>query len=112
MDDTTVPQAPIANNREEIAAMLDELRQRGTIDLAEDGVLMRHYETLVDELRDEKQRLQNEYERRCEADGKDQAGTWLAEAAQELGRRHREATMQVIAQCGEFREMPPVPPPV
>lgn len=89
-----------AGTRADILERLEELRQQGTIDMVEEGVLLRHYDDLVQELTHEKQRLLAEYEQRCTQDGQEAADAWLADAVKELGRRQREATLEVFSRCG------------
>ena len=84
--------------REELVDRLSDLREQGVLDLTEEARLLQHYDEMLRDVEEEKARLEPEYDRRCEADGKDAADAWLAEAARDLGRRHGEATRRVTDQ--------------
>lgn len=99
MNDTLRP----IRNRSDFIEALEELRRNGTIDMADEGSLLRHHDALVEELKQEKQRLLVEYEQRCAQDGNDAADAWLAEQARALGQRHQASLAEAIARCGGFQ---------
>ena len=84
--------------REELVDRLSDLRGQGILDIAEEARLLQHYDEMLRDVEEEKARLEPEYDRRCEADGKDAADAWLGEAARDLGRRHGEATRKITDQ--------------
>jgi len=81
--------------RQELVNRLAELREQGILDPVEETNILQHYERVMEEVEEEKSRLEPEFERRRDEDGIDAASAWLAEAARDLGRRHGEATRQV-----------------
>lgn len=85
-------------NREELLEALTRLRAEGAIDEAEETTLIRHYDELQQEFKAEMAKVEPEFRRRCEEDGKEAATKWLGEAAGELGRRHGEATRKITDQ--------------
>lgn len=90
MDDHGAPDAP--RNRQELTERLGDLRQQGVLDATEEADLLRHYDDMLRDVEEEKARLEPEYLGRVEKDGEDSAKQWLAAAAEDLGRRHGEAT--------------------
>lgn len=82
-------------SREELVERLSDLRQQGVVDAAEESNLLQHYDEMLRDVEEEKSRLEPEYMRRIEDDGKSAADAWLADAARELGRRHGEATRKI-----------------
>lgn len=79
-------------DRQALIERLGELRREGAIDAAEQESLLRHFDDMQRDLRDEIVRLQPEYMQRARTDGKDAADRWLTETAETLGRRFGEAT--------------------
>ena len=104
-DDATTPPAPpppagiaprLAGNRDEFLQMLGELRDQGSVSVADEAAIVREYDGLVVQLRTEKGRLEAEYRQRLDRDGREATDTWLAEAAEALGRRHGEHMRQLF----------------
>lgn len=81
--------------REELVDRLTDLREQGILDIAEESRLLQHYDEMLRDVEEEKARLEPEYLRRRDEDGEEKANVWLAEVAQELGRRHGEATRAI-----------------
>jgi hypothetical protein len=84
--------------REELVDRLGDLRQQGILDTAEEDRLLQHYDEMLRDVNEEKARLEPEYNRRVQEDGLDPANAWLRDAAQDLGRRHGEATRVITDQ--------------
>ncbi|MBB1473374.1 hypothetical protein H5368_10040 [Luteimonas sp. MC1782] len=84
--------------REELAERLGDLRRQGILDTAEEDRLLRHYDALLRDVNEEKARLEPEYNRRVREQGLEPANAWLRDAAQDLGRRHGEATRVITDQ--------------
>lgn len=93
-----MPDEFVPKNREELVERLSDLRDQGVLAAAEEENLLQHYDRLLRDVEEEKARLEPEYMRRIEADGKDAADAWLADTARDLGRRHGEATRKITDQ--------------
>lgn len=89
-------QAP--RTREELVARLGDLRMQGVLDVAEETRLLDHYDAMLRDTEEEKARMEPEYHRRVEEDGKEAADKWLSEIAFEFGRRQGEATRTITDQ--------------
>ena len=85
-------------NRIELVETLDQLRVQGLLDESEEATLLRHYDELRQEYQDQMARVEPEYKRRIEADGRDSADKWLADTVTELGRKAGAATRRVTDQ--------------
>jgi len=89
-------QPPVATSRSELVELLDNLRQQGGLDVADEAAILRKYDGLVIELRAEKAKLEAEFRQRLARDGQDDTNAWLAEAAEALGRRQGEQMRQLV----------------
>lgn len=85
-------------NRTELVETLDQLRVQGLLEESEEATLLRHYDDMQREYKEQLARVEPEYKRRLEADGKNDADTWLAETVTELGRKAGEATRRTTDQ--------------
>jgi hypothetical protein len=85
-------------SRQELVDRLVDLRQQGILDQAEEERLLGHYDGLLRDVEEEKARLEPEYVRLRDSEGKDAADAWLQERAHDLGRRHGEATRAITEQ--------------
>lgn len=101
-----VPPAAGPTSRAELAGMLDELRGRGGLAVADEAAILREYDGLAMELRAEKARLATEFRERSERDGLDEANVWLAEAAEALGRRQGERMRRLVQTIPAFTQAP------
>ena len=72
------------------------LRQQGGLDVADEAAILREYDGLVLELRAEKATLETEFRERMARDGQEKTNTWLAEAAEALGRRQGEQMRRLV----------------
>ncbi len=88
--------APVATSREELVDLLGDLRQQGSLDVADEAALLRKYDGLLVELRAEKARLETEFRERMSRDGPEETNAWLAGAAEALGRRQGEQMRQLM----------------
>lgn len=86
----------LAGNRDEFLQMLGELRDQGSVSVADEAAIVREYDGLVAQLRTEKGQLETEYRQRLDRDGREATDAWLAEAAEALGRRHGEHMRQLF----------------
>lgn len=103
------PEAPatpatVPTSREELTGMLDALRERSGLDVADEAAILREYDGLAVELRAEKARLATEFRERSARDGLDEANAWLAEAAEALGRRQGEQMRQLVQTIPAFMQ--------
>lgn len=87
---------PVARNRLEFAALLGELRQQGSLDVADEAAILREYDALLADLRVEKAGLEAEFNRRLAQDGQEECNAWLATAAEALGRRQGEQMRHLL----------------
>ncbi|MDH5834471.1 hypothetical protein [Luteimonas kalidii] len=87
---------PVATSRSELVELLDDLRQQGGLDVADEAAILRKYDALVIELRAEKAKLEAEFRERLARDGQDDTNAWLADAAEALGRRQGEQMRQLV----------------
>lgn len=84
--------------REELVERLADLRRQGILDTAEEERLLQHYDEMLRDVNEEKAQLEPEYRRRVGEDGLEPANAWLREVAEDLGRRHGEATRRITDQ--------------
>lgn len=94
----------VPTSREELSGMLDELRERTGLGVADEAAILREYDGLAVELRAEKMRLATEFRERSERDGPDDANVWLTEAAAALGRRQGEQMRQLVQTIPAFTQ--------
>ena len=87
--------ADAPRNREELVDRLADLRDQGILDAAEEASILGHFDRMIRDADDEKSRLEPEYLRRVETDGRDAADAWLREVAFEFGRRQGEVTRAI-----------------
>lgn len=85
-------------SREELVERLGDLRMQGVLDTTEEARLLDHYDAMLRDTEEEKARMEPEYHRRIEEDGKEAADAWLSEIAFEFGRRQGEATRVITDQ--------------
>lgn len=88
--------------RQAFLEMLGELVGQGSLTPDDEAALVRQYDEAVLEIEQEKQRLEPEYYRRLEKDGREQADAWLGEAAHALGRRHGDVVRRIIESTPGF----------
>jgi len=88
--------AAVPATRADLVGMLDDLRQRGGVDVADEAAILREYDALAGELRQEKARLAAGFQERLARDGEDDASAWLAGAAEALGRRQGERMRRLL----------------
>ncbi|MGY1519249.1 hypothetical protein [Luteimonas sp. A482] len=91
-------------SREELTGMLDELRERRGLGVADEAAILREYDGLTVELRAEKTRLAAEFRERSKRDGLEEANAWLAAAADALGRRQGEQMRQLVQTIPAFTQ--------
>jgi hypothetical protein len=84
--------------REELVERLADLRRQGLLDTAEESRLLLQFDGMLRDVNEEKARLEPEYNRRVQDEGRDPADAWLREVAADLGRRHGEATRVITQQ--------------
>lgn len=99
--------APVATSREELVDLLGDLRQQGSLGVADEAAILRRYDGLLVELRAEKAKLEAEFRERLERDGQDKTNAWLAEAAEGLGRRQGEQMRQLVQTIPGLASSPP-----
>lgn len=87
---------PVAN-RDQLASLLGDLLDQGSISVADEAAILREYDLLLSQLRVEKQRLEVEYRERVARDGEDATQAWLTEAATRLGRQQGEQMQRLLA---------------
>lgn len=79
---------------------LAALREAGSIGEEEELELIRHFHAMRASLEAALGRLAPEYQRRAEREGEARAVAWLADEAEELGRREGEATRRIFDRFG------------
>lgn len=87
---------PAARNRDELVALLGDLRQQGSLDVADEAAILREYDALLADLHVEKAKLEAEFNRRLAQDGREETDAWLAGAAEALGRRQGEQMRRLM----------------
>lgn len=95
-------------SREEFVGNLAELREQGSLDVADEAAVLREYDQLLAELKVEKSRLEAEFRERTEREGLDAAQSWLSEAAGALGRQ-QGTRMRNLFQTIPALNQPPAP---
>jgi hypothetical protein len=93
-------------SREELVEALGEIRNQGALDAVEEAELLRHFDDMQRDVKEEMARLEPEYRQRCEDDGKDAADRWLTETAEAIGRRYGEATRALTDRLGVVTGIP------
>lgn len=81
----------------ELQETVARLQSEGQLEAAGEGVVLRHFQDRQQSLRSEMQRLAPEYAARVERDGEQAANAWLAETAQDMGRRDGNDTRRVLS---------------
>lgn len=66
---------------------LSQLRAQGAIGADDESALIRHMDERLDAVKEELASLVPEYERRVEADGRDQADAWIGALSRKMGER-------------------------
>lgn len=94
----------LAGNREDFLALLSDLRGQGDLDVADEAAILREYDGLLVELREEKRRLEREYRERIAREGVEPSNDWLAATAEALGGRHGEQMRRLMATIPTFAE--------
>lgn len=86
----------MAVNRDEFVEMLADMRQQGSLTVADEAAILRQYDGFVVELRQEKSRLEAEFRERIARDGEEDAGQWLQVAATALGQKQGEQMRRLM----------------
>jgi len=95
-------------SRQEFVDSLAELREQGSLDVADEAAVLREYDQLLAELKVEKSRLEVEFRERTDREGLQAAQGWLSEAAGALGRQ-QGMRMRNLLQTIPALNQPPSP---
>lgn len=82
-------------NRVELSQRLAELRSEGVIDALEETELMDHFDRVLRDVSEQREKLEVEYRRKLRDDGKVAADAWLLPLAEEIGRQQGRATREL-----------------
>lgn len=94
------------DERREYIASLAEMRANDLINADDENALVRHFDDQKASLEAAFAQFLPEYERRVREDGEAKANEWLAETAQEIGRRQGEDARRVVDNVSTNRNAP------
>ncbi len=86
-----------AGSRGQLLELLTDLGLQGALSAADEAALLRRYDDMLAELREERGMLEAAFSERLDEDGREQAEAWLRDQAQALGRRQGERMRALVA---------------